>query len=301
MAEYTATKRPNYLAAWLEAARPATLPAAVVPVIVGTAAASGHGTLRPWSFLAAFVCALLIQIGTNFANDLFDFQKGADTADRIGPRRISQSGLVVVGQVAGATYVTFGLAAIVGLYLVAMSGWPILLVGVLSILSGVAYTGGPWPLGYHGLGDVFVFAFFGFVAVVGSAYVQVNSISLLAVAAAIPVGCLVTAILVVNNLRDVDTDRQAGKRTLAVRIGRAATRRQYAALLMTPYLIPLGLWWAGWLGGPFWLPWLSLPLAVSLIQTVGRENDGPSLNRALKRTGQLHLMFGVLFAVSLIG
>ncbi|HVB96545.1 MAG TPA: 1,4-dihydroxy-2-naphthoate polyprenyltransferase [Chloroflexota bacterium] len=300
MAGYTATTRPNYLSAWLEAARPATLPAAVVPVIVGTAAASGHGALRPWSFVAAFVCALLIQIGTNFANDLFDFQKGADTADRIGPRRISQSGLVAIGQVAAATYITFGLAAVFGLYLVAVSGWPILLAGVLSILSGVAYTGGPWPLGYHGLGDVFVFVFFGVVAVVGSAFVQTNTISLLAVVAAIPVGFLVTAILVVNNLRDVDTDRRAGKRTLAVRIGRTATRRQYAALLMASYLIPLALWWAGWLGGTFWLPWLSLPLAASLIQTVGRDSDGPSLNRALKRTGQLHLLFGVLFAASFI-
>src|SRR5579883_518000 len=198
-------EEPNYFLAWLQAARPATLPAAFVPVVVGTAAAPGHGTLRPWSFLAALVAALLIQIGTNFANDLFDFQKGADTTERLGPRRISQSGLVTLHQVALATYFTFGLAVLVGLYLVAVSGWSILVVGILSILCGVAYTGGPWPLGYHGLGDVFVFLFFGLVAVVGSAFVQTNTITPLAIAAAVPVGFLVTAILVVNNLRDIDT------------------------------------------------------------------------------------------------
>ena len=208
---------------WLLAARPATLPAAVVPVLVGTAAALHGGVqLQIGPFVAALVAALLIQIGTNFANDVFDFHKGADTAERLGPPRVTQSGLVPPEQVLIATFVTFGLAALVGVYLVLVGGWPILVVGVLSILAGLAYTGGPWPLGYHSLGDLFVFIFFGVVAVVGSAYLQTLTITPLAVWASFPVGLLVTAILVVNNLRDIDTDRQVGKKTLAVRLGRRA-------------------------------------------------------------------------------
>ena len=208
---------------WLLAARPATLPAAVVPVLVGTAAALHGGVqLQVGPFVAALVAALLIQIGTNFANDVFDFRKGADTAERLGPPRVTQSGMVPPEQVLIATFVTFGLAALVGVYLVLVGGWPILVVGVLSILAGLAYTGGPWPIGYHSLGDLFVFIFFGVVAVVGSAYLQTLSITPLAVWASFPVGLLVTAILVVNNLRDIDTDRQVGKKTLAVRLGRRA-------------------------------------------------------------------------------
>lgn len=299
MAQSAALPKNSYWSAWILAARPWTLPAAVVPVVVGTAVA-GPALPRPLSFLAALIAALLIQIGTNFANDLFDFKKGADTTARVGPQRVSLGGLISPRQVVVATILTFALAALLGVYLAAVTGWPIIVIGALSIICGVAYTGGPFPLGYHGLGDVFVFLFFGLVAVVGSAYVQLVALSPLAVAAAVPVGFLAVAILIVNNVRDIDTDRAAGKRTLAVRIGRRATRIQYAVIVLGAYCVPLALGLSGGLGGWFWLPWLTLPLAVALVRTVVRASDGPTLNRALQRTGQLHLLFGLLLAASMV-
>lgn len=287
--------------AWVAAARPPTLPAAVVPVLIGTAAAfepdaRGGGRLGP--FLAALVASLLIQVGTNYANDAFDFWKSADTEERLGPRRLIQGGLASPRQVFIAACVCFGMAAIIGLYLIAVGGWPILAIGVFSILSAFAYTGGPFPLAYHGLGDLFVFVFFGPIAVLGSAYLQRLTVPSAAVVASVPVGLLVTNILVVNNLRDIETDRAAGKRTLAVRIGRVGTRLQYILSVVVALLVPLvyglvrrDLW--------LWLPLLTLPLAVRLVRTVVATSDGPGLNRALKRTGQLHLVFGILFAIGL--
>jgi 1,4-dihydroxy-2-naphthoate octaprenyltransferase len=284
---------------WLLAARPATLPAAVVPVVVGTAAALRGGLpLQVAPFIAALVAALLIQVGTNFANDVFDFRRGADTPDRLGPQRVTQSGLVSPEQVLTATFVTFGLAAVIGIYLITVGGWFILLVGALSILAGLAYTGGPWPYGYHALGDILCFLFFGVLAVLGSAYLQTLTITPTALWASIPTGCLVTDILVVNNLRDIDTDRTVGKKTLAVRLGRQGTRIEYALLLVVAYLAPLLMWRLGLLGPWFWLPWLSLPLGVWLVRFIWRT-EGRALNRALKRTGQLHLVFGLLFAAAL--
>jgi len=284
---------------WLLAARPATLPAAVVPVVVGTAAALHGGLpLQVAPFIAALVAALLIQVGTNFANDVFDFRRGADTPDRLGPQRVTQSGLVSPEQVLTATFVTFGLAAVIGIYLITVGGWFILLVGALSILAGLAYTGGPWPYGYHALGDILCFLFFGVLAVLGSAYLQTLTITPTALWASIPTGCLVTDILVVNNLRDIDTDRTVGKKTLAVRLGRQGTRIEYALLLAVAYLAPLVMWRLGLLGPWFWLPWLSLPLGVWLVRFIWRT-EGRALNRGLKRTGQLHLVFGLLFAAAL--
>ncbi len=283
---------------WLLAARPATLPAAVVPVLVGTAAAVDLPHVRLGPFLGALLASLLIQVGTNFANDVFDFHRGADTPERLGPVRITQSGLVPPRQVLAATYATFGLATLVGIYLVAVGGWPILAIGVASILAGLAYTGGPWPFGYHGLGDLSVFVFFGLVAVAGSAYLQTLSLTPLVGWAAVPIGLLVTAILVVNNLRDIDTDRAAGKRTLAVRLGRWATRVQYALFVFGAYLVPPALWLAGALRGWALLPWLTLPLAVALVRLVWTA-EGRPLNRALSGTGRLHLLFGLLFALAL--
>jgi 1,4-dihydroxy-2-naphthoate octaprenyltransferase len=284
---------------WLLAARPATLPAAVVPVLVGTAAALHAGNpLRTGPFVAALLAALLIQVGTNFANDVFDFRRGADTAERLGPLRVTQSGLVTPAQVLVATCVTFGLAVLIGLYLTFVGGWPILLIGVLCILAGVLYTGGPWPYGYHALGDLICFLFFGVLAVLGSAFLQTLSISGLDVWATIPTGLLVTAILIVNNLRDIDTDRRGGKRTLAVLLGPRGTRIEYTSCIALAYLVPPLVWLLGLVGPWFWLPWLSLPLGIWLVRYVGR-NTGRELNRALKRTGQLHLLFGVLFAASL--
>ncbi len=295
----TATVAPRGARIWLLAARPATLPAAVVPVVVGTAA-SLHGgrPLQAGPFIAALIAALLIQIGTNFANDVFDFRRGADTPDRIGPQRVTQSGLVTPREVLTATYLTFGLALLIGIYLITVGGWPILLIGALSILAGLLYTGGPKPYGYFALGDLICFLFFGVLAVVGSAYLQTLEITPLTLWASIPTGCLVTAILVVNNLRDIDTDRTVGKTTLAVKLGRQGTRAEYLALIVIAYLVPIVLAIQGQLRAPwFLLPFLSLPLAVWLARYVNRT-EGRPLNKALKRTGQLHLLFGLLFAAS---
>lgn len=290
--------RPSPARAWVMAARPPTLPAAVVPVLVGTAAVYRLG-FRPLPFLAALLASVLIQIGTNFANDYFDFHKGADTAERLGPVRVTQSGLIAPDTVRNAMIGTFALAALVGLYLVIVGGWPILVIGLLSIAAGVLYTGGPFPLAYNGLGDVFVFLFFGLVAVCGTAFLHVGTVPAVAAFAALPVALIVTAIIVVNNLRDIDTDRVARKRTLAVLMGRRATRIEYLLLVGGAYaLLPLGLLF-GLTGAWSLLPLLTIPLAVQQARTVLTEQGRP-LNRALGGTGRLHLLFGVLFAVGLL-
>lgn len=296
----TPAAAPGRLTVWLLASRPATLPAAVVPVLVGTAVGAARAAFRPLPFVAALAGALLIQVATNFANDYSDFHRGADTEHRLGPTRVTQSGLLSPAQVRRAIVVTFGLAVLVGLYLIQVGGWPILAIGVASILAGLAYTGGPWPFGYHGLGDVFVFAFFGLVAVMGSAYLQTGDWGADALLAAIPVGVLATNILVVNNLRDLPTDRVAGKGTLAVRIGERATRAQYAALAAVAYLVPLVA--LLWRGTSAWvlLPWLSLPLAVALVRTVLGGLAGRELNPVLGRSGRLQLVYGVLWAAGLL-
>jgi 1,4-dihydroxy-2-naphthoate octaprenyltransferase len=284
---------------WLTAARPATLSAAVAPVLVGTALAAGEGELRPLVFAATMAAALLIQIGTNLANDLFDYERGADNAGRLGPPRVTQSGLIPPEQVRATTYLAFAAAAAVGLYLVVVGGWPILAIGVASVAAGLAYTGGPWPLGYHGLGDIFVFLFFGLVAVNGTYYLQAETLTALALAASLPVALTVTAILVINNLRDIETDRRAGKMTLAVRLGDQATRWQYAALILGAYgLLPL-LPAAG--AGPWVaLAALTLPMALGLCRSVLAGTGGRALNPVLKRTARLHLAFGALLALGLL-
>ena len=292
---------PTGIRVWLLAARPATLPAAVVPVLVGTGAAlHGLHELHERVFLPTLVAALLIQIGTNFANDVSDFHRGADAGERLGPLRVTQGGLVSPRQVLQATYITFGLALLIGLYLIVVEGggWPILLIGVLCLAAGVLYTGGPWPFGYHGLGDLVCFICFGVLAVLGTAYVQTHTITPLDVWASIPVGCLVTAILIVNNLRDIDTDRQVSKLTLAVRLGRRGTRLEYGLCVAVAYAVVVGLGVAGMVGGWWWLPLLTLPLAIWLVRFVSRT-EGRPLNQALKRTGQLHLLFGLAFAIAL--
>lgn len=282
---------------WLLAARPRTLSAALVPVMVGVALAVRDGRFHLLVFLATLAVALLLQIGANFANDVFDFMKGADVARR-GPTRVTQSGLLSVNQMLAGTGVVFGAAALIGLYLVYVGGWPLLVVGALAIVSALAYTGGPWPLGYHGLGDLFVFVFFGLVAVIGSYYLQTGAVTLLSVLVAIPIGLLITSILVVNNLRDIETDRAAGKRTLAVRIGERATRAQFAFCVFGAYVINLSLY--ATLGAALLLPLLSLPLAVRLVRDVLRTRDAPVFNRLLARTAQFNLIFGVLLALGLL-
>ncbi|CAA9542043.1 MAG: 1,4-dihydroxy-2-naphthoate polyprenyltransferase [uncultured Thermomicrobiales bacterium] len=290
---------PSARAAWLLAARPKTLPAAVAPVLVGTAVAIAEDGFVPLAALAALAVALLLQIAANLANDVFDFRRGADTAARLGPTRVTQSGLIAPGLVLAATAVVLAAAALCGLYLIGRGGWPIALLGLLALVSAVAYTGGPAPLGYLGLGDVFVFGFFGLVAVAGTAFVQTGRLSPLALAAAVPVGCLATAILVVNNLRDAITDRAAGKRTLAVRLGAARTRWEFASLVGVAYVaMPVG-WTAGTFSGWWWLPWLSAPLAVSLVARLWTTH-GAALNPLLGATARLELVFAVLLTGSIV-
>jgi len=273
----------------------------VAPVLVGTAVAHTHGGARPAPALAALLGAMLLQIGSNLANDLFDHEKGADGEDRIGPPRAVQMGWLTPAQMRRGTAFVFAAAALVGLYLIAVGGWPIALIGVLSIAAGVAYTGGPWPLGYHGLGDAAVFVFFGGVAVCGSCYVQMLALPGEALAASAAIGALATAVLVVNNLRDVDTDRRAGKRTLAVRWGRGFARAEFTALLALAYAVPLALWMGGRATAPILLPLATLPLALRLGHRVSTRIDGPGLNAALERTARFGLLFALLFAAGLIG
>lgn len=294
-----ATARPAAGPAWVLAIRPKTLPAAVSPVIVGTAVAVSASAFHAGAALAAFAVALLLQIAANLANDVFDFKRGADTEHRLGPVRVTQSGLIAPQQVLIATAVTLTLATLAGTYLVVRGGWPILVLGIAAILSALAYTGGPRPIGYHGLGEVFVFIFFGLVAVAGTYYVQAGDLSALPLGAAVPVGCLITAILVVNNLRDIDTDRVAGKRTIAVRLGRRGTVIEYALLIAVAYLTLPVLWAAGLLSVWWWLPWLTIPLAVRLVRAVQRET-GVALNLLLAGTAKLQLLFGALFAAAIV-
>ncbi|MFQ5611742.1 MAG: 1,4-dihydroxy-2-naphthoate polyprenyltransferase [Anaerolineae bacterium] len=300
MSELNSRQQPiNAGQAWLLAARPKTLPAAAAPVIVGTAAAVSDGAFRFGPALAALLGALLIQIGTNFANDVFDYKKGADTARRLGPLRVTQAGLLTPGQVLAGMWLTFGLAALVGIYLIFAGGWPIVVIGLLSIASGIAYTGGPFPLGYHGLGDLFVFIFFGLVAVCGTYYVQAGTVNPGAVWAAVPMGALATAILAVNNLRDIETDRAAGKKTLAVRLGATGARLEYLLLLGVAYVVPLLMWGLGLSAVGVLLAWLSLPLAVPVARVVWRGR-GPVLNPALAGTARLELVYSLLLSLGMV-
>jgi 1,4-dihydroxy-2-naphthoate octaprenyltransferase len=291
---------PPSLRIWLMAARPRTLPAAVAPVLVGTALAGFVHVFHPLRFIAALLGAMFIQVGTNLSNDYSDARRGADTEDRLGPVRVTAGGLVPPRQVLRATYVSFGLAVLFGIYLIAVAGWQLLLVGAASILAGVAYTGGPKPYGYEGLGELFVFLFFGIVAVAGSFFVQVGHLHWEAFALAVPVGLLAAAILVVNNVRDIDTDRRAAKRTLAVRLGRERTRNLFAAMVYLAYPLALITWVFGPLKPWLLLPWLTLPLAVPLVRLVRNRADGPSLNGALAQTGILQLAFCMLLSAGLL-
>lgn len=295
----TLNQQPTPFQIWLLAARPKTLPAAAVPVIVGTAVALSERVFSPGPALAALLAALLIQIGTNLANDVFDFKKGADTTARLGPVRVTQAGLLSPGQVLAGMWFTFGLAALIGVYLVLEGGWPIVIIGLLSIAAGMAYTGGPFSLGYNGLGDLFVFIFFGLVAVGGTYYVQAGLVSPAAWAAAVPVGLLAAAILVVNNLRDIDTDRAAGKKTLAVRFGARGVQMEYTLLVVGAYACPLLMWLTGTSTVWVLLAWLSLPLTRPLFQLIWREK-GRVLNQALAGTARLELVYGLLFSAGLI-
>ena len=284
---------------WLVAARPRTLPAAIAPVLVGTALAVSEDEFHWLRFVAALIGSIFIQVGTNLSNDLSDARRGADTEDRLGPVRVTAGGLMPPRRVLIGTYVAFGVAVACGIYLTAEAGWEILVIGIASIVAGVLYTGGPRPYGYEGLGEVFVFLFFGVVAVVGSYFVQTEVVRWEAFVLSVPVGLLASAILVVNNVRDVDTDRRAGKRTLAVKLGRQRAVRLFAVMVAGAFVVPVVLAIAkGW---PWvLLPLASLPLAPPLVRTVGTRRDGPALNGALADTGRLLAVFSLLLAVGVV-
>ena len=295
--------------AWLMAARPQTLPAAASPVLVGTGLAVGAGVFEPIAAVFALVGALLLQIGTNFANDYYDAVQGADTDDREGFTRVTAGGLIDPETVKRAMYATFGLAILVGTYLVYVGGVPILVIGLASVVAGITYTGGPLPYGYRGLGDLFVFVFFGLVAVAGTYYVQAVSgvggafplwipegtVPIEAIVAGLPAAGLATAILIVNNIRDRETDAATGKRTLAVTLGYRASRIEWSGMVGLAYVIPIVFWLDGY-HAAILLPLLSIPLAIQLGSTVWRRTDGDALNPALERTGKILFVHSALFA-----
>jgi len=284
---------------WLAAARPRTLPAAVAPVLVGSALAAHDHRFDPGAAGLCLAFALLVQVGTNFANDYYVFLKGADTAARVGPRRAVASGLVAPAVMRRAMAGVLALAFVTGLGLIHWGGPWMLAVGVASILCGIAYTGGPYPLGYHGLGDLFVFLFFGLVAVATTYFVQAGRVSFHALLAGVPIGLLAANILVVNNYRDFETDMAAGKRTLVVRFGRRYARAQFALSLMVAFAVPVAFLASGY---PAWclLPLLTAPLAVSHLRRLARSQTPLEQVSLLGDTGKLLALYAVLFAVGVL-
>ena len=291
-------ERPSKIAAWFLATRPRTLVAGLVPVAVGSALAYRDHVFALLPALGALIGALFIQIGTNLVNDYFDFKRGADNAGRLGPPRATQQGWLTPPAVFRGAMICFGLAFAVGMYLVWVAGWPLVVIGLGSLAAGYAYTGGPFPLAYNGLGDVFVLVFFGFVAVSGTYFVQAQTITTTTLLAAIPVGLLGVALLAVNNTRDEKTDAAAGKRTLVVRFGAAFGKAEYVTCLVVSALLPLGLWLSG-AASPFvMLSWLAIPLALPPLRLLFTQT-GSALNAALAGTAKLQLVFGLLFAAGL--
>lgn len=287
------------LSTWILAARPKTLAAAFIPVAVGTALAYSDGVFDAIPASVALICAVLIQIGTNFANDYYDFKKGADTVTRVGFERATASGKISPSAMLTATLITMLIAFLLGLYLVWHAGWIVLLIGVLSLIFGVAYTGGPFPLGYNGLGDVFVFIFFGLVAVMTTYYVQALEWSFLTFWAALAVGALATNILVVNNLRDVEQDRLAGKRTLGVLLGERVLKMEYSALTLLAFAIPPHYAFAEGFGFVSLLPLVSAPLFVYLNYKVWTITEKRELNPVLEQTAMAMTLFGVLLTIAI--
>lgn len=289
----------NKIKIWILASRPKTLPAAIAPVFVGTAVAINADKLNLIAASIALICSLLIQIGTNFVNDLYDYIKGTDDENRVGPERAMAAGWISKTQMERAIYITFGITFLLGLFLVYHAGWIILLIGVLSIFSGYAYTAGPYPLAYNGLGDIFVFIFFGFVATVGTFYVQALQFSQFALLASIPVGLLITNILVVNNFRDADQDKKKKKNTLAVKFGKSFSLFQYFVSLLVSFFIPLYLYFS-YSTTPFiLLPLLTFPLAIKLQLDMTRLT-GVVLNKTLEVTAKLSFFYSLLFSVGII-
>jgi 1,4-dihydroxy-2-naphthoate octaprenyltransferase len=313
MSEATTETIPRWRA-WVIAARPQVKPAGAAPVIVGTALAVQDGVFAPWPALAAFLGAMLLQTGADFANDYFDYAKGIDADDSSGYVRVSQAGLIPARRVFGAAIACFGLAFLIGIYLVWIGGLPIVVVGLASIASGLAYSGGPYPIGSHALGDLFVFTFFGVIAVTGTYYVQASAsllqatplwiqpgtLPIAAVVASLPMAGLITNILVVNNIRDIEDDTAAGKRTLAVVLGYRWSRVEYVLLTALAYVVPVWFVLGQSAGFGMVLPYLSLPLAADATRKVLRGRETEELNPALERTGQTVAAYGVLFGLGLL-
>lgn len=283
---------------WILASRPKTLLAAFVPVLVGSAFAFNENAFIPEAAFIALLCAVLIQIGTNFVNDLYDFLSGADNKDRVGPVRVVSAGYVKPGTMKAAIIICFTLTFLFGLYLVYLSGWIILVIGAVSILAGIAYTAGPYPLAYNGLGDIFVFIFFGLVGTIGTYYVQTQSVNVYVILASIPVGVLITNILVINNYRDIETDRESGKFTLAVKLGKKFTRVQYSFSLFVSYAIPILLFFFYKESFLVFLPLLTIPIALKLIRMI-KNFSGQELNKALELTAKFAALFGVLLSAGI--
>ena len=284
---------------WILASRPKTLLAAFVPVIVGSAIAVNDGFFRADAALVALICAVLIQMGTNFVNDLYDYLQGSDNDERIGPQRALASGLLSVKEMQLGIFFTFGLSFLLGLYLVYLSDWLIFAIGVLSIIAGFAYTAGPYPLAYNGLGDIFVFLFFGLIGTVGTYYIQAHKITAMAVWASIPVGALITNVLVVNNYRDRNTDKSSGKHTLAVIFGEKFTRIQYLLFSILSYAVPFLVYFTFKQSLLIFLPFLSLPLSIKLIRMI-YSLEGEQLNKTLELTAKLSALYGLLFAIGIL-
>ena len=295
----TAVEKPSKFESWLLASRPRTLLAAVVPVMVGSALAISQNKFTFILSLIALLCSILIQVGTNFTNDLYDYLKGTDKEDRIGPRRVLVSGLISTSEMKLGIITVFGLAFLLGLYLVYAAGIVILIIGVISILAGLAYTAGPYPLAYNGLGDVFVFAFFGIVGTTGTYYLHLHEFSLLSFLIAVPVGALITNILVVNNYRDIEEDREADKYTLAVKLGKKFTRFQFVNSIAISYLILFIIYFKYDFTYWIFLPLISLPIAVVLIKTL-QTLEGEGLNKTLELSAKYAALFGLLFSLGLI-
>lgn len=285
---------------WLDAARPKTLAAAFVPVLVGAALAWKDHHFSWDASLVALMCAFLIQIGTNFANDYYDFIKGADTDERVGFERATATGLVPAEHMLYATITTMSIAFFLGLYLVYLGGWPVLLIGVLSLVFGIAYTGGPFPLGYNGLGDLFVFIFFGIIAVMGTYYVNALHWSAASFWASLPVGALSTNILAVNNLRDIEQDRPAGKKTIGVLFGEDALRWEYLLMLLVSFTVPAYFFLRLGFGPAIFIPFILIPPALYLLRVIWKEEDKRRLNKMLERTAQFLTLFGVLFSAGIL-
>ncbi|MEG8946644.1 1,4-dihydroxy-2-naphthoate polyprenyltransferase [Rosettibacter firmus] len=284
---------------WILAARPKTLPAALNPVIVGTSIAIYYDKFHFIAALIALLCSLLFQIGANFTNDLFDYLHGADKKERTGPQRVVASGLISIDEMKTGIIITFGLSFLLGLYLVYLGGWFIFLIGVLSIITAIAYTAGPFPLAYHALGDLAVFIFFGFAGTIGTYYVQAHEFEPLAFWASIPVGALITNILVVNNYRDIEEDKLSNKNTLAVIIGEKLTRLQYLFFVVVSYLILFIVYFLYKKNLIIFLPLLSIPLSIKLIKMI-YTLKGKELNKTLELTAKFSIIYGLLFAAGII-